>query len=458
MADSHHNQLTGGSYGGMVIQARNVNGVPLGGVAHAGVPPRPPVRQVGAVPALADAYRPRGLDLAAVETSAVVLTGMCGSGKTQVAAHHVHEQLRGEDVDFVLWGAASSRQAVERAYARAAAELGLAQPATAERFLAWLRTTDRRWLVVLDDLRDPSDLRALWPPAAPRGRTVVTTRRRDPSLRTADRQVLEVGPFGLSESVAYLADRLSPHGLTAPTSQLGSLAMALGHLPLALAQATAYLIDRADTGATVAGYLHRLFDGRPLSALAPDPAALPDAQEATLAAVLAAVLKDADAMTGGLAKPVLQLASVLAGYELLSADVLTPEAARLHYAATIAETRATPEAVHEALRTLHRLNLVTRRPQEEGWHLDLVEVHPLVQRAAHDSVPPGPRRSQLVELAALALATVWVAGRHDRETLGFRRANLDALTARHPEVLQGPTGPPLTMLAEAAALLTPKPS
>ena len=33
----------------------------------------------------------------------------------------------------------------------------------AARFLTWLETTERRWLVVLDDLSDPADLRRLWP-------------------------------------------------------------------------------------------------------------------------------------------------------------------------------------------------------------------------------------------------------------------------------------------------------
>ncbi|MBO1416248.1 NB-ARC domain-containing protein [Streptomyces sp. FH025] len=436
MSEPIRNSIDGGVFGGPVIQARTVNVTRFGGEpAHQGRWPK----QVGAVPEVADAYRPRSPDLDSVGAAAVVLAGMPGSGKTQLAAHYAHGQLRRQRVDLVLWVSVTSRAAVEQAYTQAAVELGLSQPANAESLLAWLRTADRRWLVVLDDVLDPADLRALWPPANRLGHTVVTTRRRDPSLRTADRRIVEVEPFGEADSVAYLADRLTPHGLDEPAGRLAELAADLGHLPLALAQASAHLIDRSDSGVTVAGYRARLAEHRPLAELAPDRAALPDGQERSLAEILAEALSRADAATGSLATPVLQLASVLHP-DGVPVDVLTSEPARLYCA------DATAEAVHETLRTLHRLSLVTRTN-------DLLRVHRLVQWAAHDSVPSAARRAQLVELAALALTTAWTTGPLDRETVRIRRANHRALAARHPEVSGGTSSDTLAMLEQAAALL-----
>ncbi|MBV2151523.1 NB-ARC domain-containing protein [Kitasatospora sp. SUK 42] len=435
MPDPIRNNIDGGVYGPL-IQAGYVNGVPTGGAAG-GAPTRQArwPKQVGVVPELADAYQSRGVDLDPAGASTVVLTGMLGSGKTQLAARYAHTRLLRGYVDFVLWVRATDRRSVEEAYIRAAAELDLPAPADPERLRSWLRTTDRRWLVVLDDVSDPADLRALWPPVTARGRTLVTTRRRDPSLRMKERQVLEVGPFRPVESLAYLVDRLTTHGLGGPADQLAALADDVDHLPLALSLASAYLIDRADTGVTASDYRARLAEHRPLAELAPDP----DGSEQSVAEILADALTRADAATGALATPVLQLASVL-DPEGVPVDVLTSEPARMYLAG------ASAEAVDETLRTLHRLSLVTRTH-------DLLRVHRLIQWAAHDSLPSASRRAELVELAALALTTAWTTGPLDRETVRIRRANHRALTARHPEVSWGASSGTLAVLEQAADLL-----
>ena len=91
-----------------------------------------------------------------------------GSGKTQLAAALAHSLWDSRGVDLLVWVCATSRVAILDAYALALADLGAADPdddltAAAGRFLAWLSGTERRWLVVLDDLADPADLDGLWP-------------------------------------------------------------------------------------------------------------------------------------------------------------------------------------------------------------------------------------------------------------------------------------------------------
>jgi hypothetical protein len=63
----------------------------------------------------------------------------------------------------------------------------------ASSLLAWLASTKRSWLVVLDDLTDPGDLRDLWPPHETGGRTMVTTRRRDAALSGSGRTLIDIG-------------------------------------------------------------------------------------------------------------------------------------------------------------------------------------------------------------------------------------------------------------------------
>lgn len=133
-----------------------------------------------------------------------VLSGMGGVGKTQLAADLADEVLRAQDVELLVWLSAGSRTAVVAGLAQAGAEVCGADAGDPDRasqaFLAWLRAGPRRWLVVLDDVADPGDLKGLWPPAVEHGRTVLTTRRRDAALAGGDRKVVQVGTFTPEEA------------------------------------------------------------------------------------------------------------------------------------------------------------------------------------------------------------------------------------------------------------------
>ncbi|MGY1502619.1 hypothetical protein ACW4TU_39560 [Streptomyces sp. QTS52] len=161
----------------------------------------------------------------------------------------------------------------------------------------------------MDDVADPDDLRGLWPPASEHGRTLVTTRRRDATLTGDGRRALvEVGLFTKDETLAYLTASLAAHGRTEPEAQLAALAADLGHLPLALAQAAAYLVDPGDD---VAAYRALLTDRTTtLADAAPD--ALPDEQALPLAAAWSLSIGRADTLRpAGLARPLLHLAALL---------------------------------------------------------------------------------------------------------------------------------------------------
>ena len=214
----------------------------------------------GLMPPLADSYVPRtesGLTLAdglhpgetvvlvTADEAARALDAMGGTGKTQLAAAIAHTLWGRQAVELIVWVTASSRDAVLTSYAQALGDVGVpgtsgGASAAASHFLAWLAGTTRPWLAVLDDLTDPAVLEGLWPWGAS-GRVVVTTNRPDTALEAHGPRVVEVGPFSHREGLNYLSGKLHAE----PDQRVGAvdLAIELGFLPIALAQAGALIAE-----------------------------------------------------------------------------------------------------------------------------------------------------------------------------------------------------------------------
>jgi hypothetical protein len=116
-----------------------------------------PVR-CGTLPPLAACLQPRDEQLAALpapgEAGTVILTqilsGLGGVGKTQLAAGIAHHRWHHQQVDLLVWVAASSRDAIIGRYAETARRLGidggLDGEAAAGQLLDWLAGTTNRWL------------------------------------------------------------------------------------------------------------------------------------------------------------------------------------------------------------------------------------------------------------------------------------------------------------------------
>jgi hypothetical protein len=382
-------------------------------------------RRVGVVPRLADCFQRRVLAdelLHAVEgggtavltgttatTPTQLLSGMGGVGKTQLAAgiaNHLHDAGR---VDALVWISATSRQAIIAGYAQAAVDLSVSgadgrdAERDAQRFHAWLTTeASRRWLVVLDDLTSAADLKGLWPPIRPTGRTLVTTRLRGSALTGQGFLLVPVGGFTLVEAVGYLRARLNDHPDL--VDDIEGLASALYHLPLALAHATAYMIDEH---IPCTGYIRRLAEEHRnrLDDLAPSADDLPDDYTRTVAATVALSIRAADRTRPmGLATPLMNLASVLDPTGIPESVFITAAGRRWLGKAraatgTVIAVDPDVDTVRSGLSTLHRLNLVTRA---EGT----VAVHALVQRAVRDEFTD---RDRIAVSAAvdIALQEVW---------------------------------------------------
>jgi hypothetical protein len=309
-----------------------------------------------------------------------VLSGMGGVGKTQLAAAYARQALE-RGVGVVVWVTAASGQAVIDAYANAANGLGLHgcegrdAEEDARRFLAWTATTDREWLVVLDDIQDPDDVAEWWPPADAKGRVLATTRRRDAALSGHGRRIIPIDVYTPAEAHSYLTDRLANTGSPEPVAELEGLAADLGYLPLALAQAAAYMLD---AGMTCAQYRALLADqDRTLADLAPD--SLPDQHPRIVAATWALSVARANAARPeGVAGPLLELVSVLDPNGIPQAVLTSPPALSFLGVEEGDQARA-------GLRVLHRFSLITHNPAATDRE---VRVHQLIQ------APPGNTRPQ----------------------------------------------------------------
>jgi hypothetical protein len=364
---------------------------------------------IGSIPAQANAYQHRAegriLEAALAASGAVVLTaetrvltGLGGVGKTQLAAAYARRAVRDRSVDQLIWISATSREAILAAYAEAVSSAigesaaGSAEQA-AERFLAWLESTDERWLVVLDDLQLPEDLARLWPPQSPIGRTIVTTRWRDAVFESHGRRLVEVGMFAPDEAARYLTTALADH------SDLGDdvdgVAEALGYLPLALSHAAAYMIN----GDVRCSYYRQLFTERRKGVLElfADETGIPDDYRKTIATTWLLSIEAADRLApAGLAKPLLQLASVLDPNGVVDA-VFTTAAARDWLAGQRVgpgRVEVTEDDARQGLRCLRRLSLAA---VEHG----MVRVHALVQRATLDGLGEAELRVHAAAARAL---------------------------------------------------------
>lgn len=135
------------------------------------------------------------------------------SGKTQLAASYAESQSKARALDLLVWIDGSSTASILSGYVAAAQALtgtlipGIAESVAAS-FLGWLTETDRRWLIVLDDVPESSLLRGLWP-AGSSGRVVVTTPSTQALVDLPDVLALELGPFSKREAMSYLVGRLS---------------------------------------------------------------------------------------------------------------------------------------------------------------------------------------------------------------------------------------------------------
>ncbi|MFE0362103.1 FxSxx-COOH system tetratricopeptide repeat protein [Streptomyces griseoaurantiacus] len=175
----------------------------------------------------------------------VVLYGLGGIGKTQIAQEYVHRY--GSQYDVVHWIPSEQPEAIPQLLADLGTELELPGASVDERVQATraaLRTGRvGRWLLVFDNIesqgpdRPEASVSQYIPDDGP-GHVIVTARRSPIGQSQAS---MEVDAFSRSESVALLRRRVD--GLS--TSDADRIADRLGDFPMAMEMAAAWLRQTA---------------------------------------------------------------------------------------------------------------------------------------------------------------------------------------------------------------------
>jgi tetratricopeptide (TPR) repeat protein len=175
----------------------------------------------------------------------VVLTGLGGMGKTQLAVEHAYRQRA--DYDLVWWMRSEQPTSLLGDYAALAvqpplaADLRLSQDAPQEAVVQAVRTwleRHRRWLLVFDNVEDPPTVTELLPRSAT-GHVVLTSQAETGWEPLADPLPVEV--LAPADAAGFLLARTGEHGPVAEAAAT-TLASTVGALPLALEQAAAYIV------------------------------------------------------------------------------------------------------------------------------------------------------------------------------------------------------------------------
>lgn len=311
-------------------------------------------------------------------------------GKTQLAVSLAESLWRSAAVDLLIWITATSRASVLSGYARAAADAtGIVPVGDAEsvaaRFLGWLGTTGRPWLVVLDDLVEPTDLHGLRP-SGPAGRVLITTSASPPLPDDPPHVTVPVRPFSPREAMNYMVGRL-PHGPHQRTGAMG-LIEDLRYEPLALAQAVAVI---RSTSMSCREYADSLERKRPDAGDGASPTAIASALS----------FEHAQQLSPG-SLYLLVLGALLDGHQIPAA-VFTTSAAFDFLAGVGVPGLAGPEPARGALQALRRAGLLTIDPAESG---PAVRISPVVQAAVR-AATPGSILNRAAKAAAESLLQAW---------------------------------------------------
>ena len=294
------------------------------------------------------------------QQSAIAITqaiaGLGGVGKTQLALAYAHSHR--DSYDLIWWLNAENEPALAEALVALGRALALPvdpmdRPSALRAVLTWISSTDKRWLLVYDnvDSLTPRALRPLLPSGL--GHLLITSR--NPNWRSMA-TVLDVKVFTPDEAVTFLHNRLGIVHSSAADASWAALAGELDYLPLALEHAAAYMEAR---GKTASEYL-ALFQQRRQSLWARiEP---PDAYHATITTTWDMGFAHAEQTPG--AAGLLSLCCFLAPDNIPLATL---------------QARADEMWLDDALTALMRYSLLTK---QDG----MITIHRLVQAVVRDQI------------------------------------------------------------------------
>jgi nucleoside phosphorylase/tetratricopeptide (TPR) repeat protein len=188
----------------------------------------------------------------------IAITGLGGVGKTQVALELAY-RLRDRDQECsVFWIPCTSQAMIEQTFLQIAQKLGLhnLHPAEVREHIKIYLTSERagKWLLVFDNADDAE----MWfrashaappleefLPESEQGQVLFTTRNRKLAMKLAPFNVISIPDVDKETAVKILEQTLAHKDLSRDTTTTAALLEKLAFLPLAITQASAYIIQNA---------------------------------------------------------------------------------------------------------------------------------------------------------------------------------------------------------------------
>ncbi len=183
------------------------------------------------------------------------ISGLGGIGKTQVALKFLHHS--GHDYALRLWFRAEQENTLLQDYIELAERfrlMAMGEKLSKNEIIARVKKhleNNPDWLAVYDNAIDYASIKSFLPTRG--GHVVITTRRSKESLakelqdqKSIDATTLEIDKFTLDEALQYLKEMTERSGVQEEQA-MRELAKELDYLPLALAQAAAYIKRRGIT-------------------------------------------------------------------------------------------------------------------------------------------------------------------------------------------------------------------
>jgi tetratricopeptide (TPR) repeat protein len=188
------------------------------------------------------------------QNEVVALVGLGGIGKTQVALQFAYLVKVKNPEYSIFWVSALSEASFEKAYAELSKELGVKKSKEDEDVKDLIRRHLRsekagKWLLIIDNADDievlmgSNEKRGIYRylPASETGRVIFTTRSREVAGAVAGSHIVDLLEMSPEEAMVFVETTLTRKELLRDKATTVELVRELTYLPLAIAQAVAYL-------------------------------------------------------------------------------------------------------------------------------------------------------------------------------------------------------------------------